>query len=47
MVASEKGAWLGTSPPGQTISTLSSADDRADLAPGDCCNDTAVAVGAA
>ena len=34
VVASEKGAWLATSPTGQTISALVSADDRADLARG-------------
>jgi len=47
VVASEKGAWLATSPTGQTISALSSADDRADLAQGACYNDTAVEVVAA
>jgi anaerobic selenocysteine-containing dehydrogenase len=44
VVASEKGAWLATSPTGQTISALVSADDRADLAKGACFNDTAVEV---
>jgi anaerobic selenocysteine-containing dehydrogenase len=44
VVASEKGAWLSSSPTGQTISALSSADDRADLAQGACYNDTAVEV---
>ncbi|MBV8118409.1 MAG: molybdopterin-dependent oxidoreductase [Alphaproteobacteria bacterium] len=44
VVASEKGAWLTTSPTGQTISALVSADDRADLAEGACFNDTAVEV---
>jgi anaerobic selenocysteine-containing dehydrogenase len=44
VVASEKGAWLASSPTGQTISALSSADDRADLAQGACYNDTAVEV---
>ena len=34
VVASEKGAWLATSPTGQTISALVSADARADLARG-------------
>lgn len=47
VVASEKGAWLATSPTGQTISALASADDRADLARGACYNDTAVEVRAA
>ncbi|HEY0425600.1 MAG TPA: molybdopterin-dependent oxidoreductase, partial [Rhodopila sp.] len=44
VVASEKGAWLITSPTGQTISALVSADDRADLSEGACYNDTAVEV---
>ncbi len=44
VVASEKGAWLATSPTGQTISALVSADDRADLASGACYNDTGVEV---
>lgn len=44
VVASEKGAWLATSPTGQTISALCSADDRTDLADGACYNDTAVEV---
>lgn len=47
VVASEKGAWLASSPTGQTISALSSADERADLAQGACYNDTAVDVRAA
>jgi anaerobic selenocysteine-containing dehydrogenase len=47
VVASEKGAWLATSPTGQTISALVSADDRADLAHGACFNDTGVEVGLA
>jgi len=47
VVASEKGAWLATSPTGQTISALVSADDRADLAQGACFNDTGVEVGLA
>jgi anaerobic selenocysteine-containing dehydrogenase len=46
VVASEKGAWLATSPTGQTISALVSADDRADLAEGACFNDTSVEVSA-
>jgi anaerobic selenocysteine-containing dehydrogenase len=44
VVASEKGAWLGTSRTGQTISALVSADMRADLAEGACFNDTLVEV---
>ena len=44
VVASEKGAWLATSPTGQTISALVSADHRADLAQGACFNDTGVEV---
>jgi anaerobic selenocysteine-containing dehydrogenase len=47
VVASEKGAWLATSPTGNTISALVSADQRADLAQGACFNDTAVEVEAA
>jgi anaerobic selenocysteine-containing dehydrogenase len=47
VVASEKGAWLATSPTGQTISALVSADAKADLALGACFNDTAVEVEAA
>jgi anaerobic selenocysteine-containing dehydrogenase len=47
VVASEKGAWLASSPTGQTISALTSADERADLARGACYNDTAVEVRAA
>jgi anaerobic selenocysteine-containing dehydrogenase len=47
VVASEKGAWLATSPTGQTISALVSADDRADLSDGACYNDTPVEVAAA
>jgi anaerobic selenocysteine-containing dehydrogenase len=44
VVASEKGAWLVTSPSGQTISALVSADERADLGGGACYNDTCVEV---
>ena len=44
VVASEKGAWLMTSPSGQTISALVSADLKADLAEGACFNDTPVEV---
>jgi anaerobic selenocysteine-containing dehydrogenase len=47
VVASEKGAWLATSPTGQTISALVSADARADLAEGACFNDTAVEISSA
>jgi len=47
VVASEKGAWLRTSPTGQTISALVSAELRADLADGACFNDTEVEVGPA
>ena len=38
---------FATSPTGQTISALVSADDRADLAQGACFNDTGVEVGLA
>jgi anaerobic selenocysteine-containing dehydrogenase len=44
VVASEKGAWLMTSPTGQTISALVSADLKADLAEGACFNDTPVEI---
>jgi anaerobic selenocysteine-containing dehydrogenase len=47
VVASEKGAWIATSPTGQTISALVSTEDRADLGKGACYNDTAVEVAAA
>ena len=47
VVASHKGAWLATSPTGQTISALVSSDDYADLAQGACYNDAAVEVEAA
>jgi anaerobic selenocysteine-containing dehydrogenase len=47
VVASEKGAWLASSTSNRTISALSSADERADLAEGACYNDTAVEVAAA
>ena len=46
VVASEKGAWVATSPTGQTISALVSADLKADLAEGACFNDTPVEVSA-
>jgi anaerobic selenocysteine-containing dehydrogenase len=44
VVASAKGAWLATSPTGQTISALVSAVERADLGKGACYNDTGVDV---
>ena len=47
VVASEKGAWIATSPNGQTVSALVSADKRADLAKGACYNDVGVEVTAA
>lgn len=47
VVATEKGAWLSTSPTGQTVSALVSADDRADLAAGACFNDARVEVAGA
>jgi anaerobic selenocysteine-containing dehydrogenase len=47
VLATEKGAWLATSPTGQTVSALVSADDRADLAQGACFNDARVEVEAA
>ena len=47
VVSSEKGAWLRTTPNGQTISALVSSDTSADLALGACYNDTAVEVSAA
>ena len=47
VVSSEKGTWLTTSPTGQTISALVSADDRADLSEGACFNDVVVEVAAA
>ncbi len=47
VVSSEKGAWLRTSPNGQTISALVSSEARADLAWGCCYNDTLVEVRAA
>ncbi len=47
VVASEKGAWLSSSASNRTISALTSADERADLAEGACYNDTAVEVAAA
>lgn len=46
VVATEKGAWLATSPTGQTASALVSADARADLADGACYNDARVEVAA-
>jgi len=47
VVASEKGAWIAISRTRQTISALSSATVRADLADGACYNDTRVEVAAA
>lgn len=47
VVASEKGAWIATSPTGQTISALVSTTLRADLAKGACYNDVGVEVEAA
>jgi anaerobic selenocysteine-containing dehydrogenase len=47
VVASEKGAWIATSPTGQTISALVPADRRADLGKGACYNDVGVEVAAA
>ena len=47
VVASEKGAWIATSPTGQTISALVSTEARADLAKGACYNDVSVEVVAA
>lgn len=44
VVASEKGTWIKTSRTGQTISSLVSAQMRADLAEGACFNDTNVEV---
>ena len=46
VVASEKGAWLASSPTGQTVSALVSADDKADLGAGACFNDVRVEVAA-
>lgn len=47
VVSSEKGAWLASSPNGQTISALVSASEDADLARGACYNDTPVEVSSA
>ncbi len=47
VVASEKGAWIATSPNGQTISALVSTQHRADLGKGACYNDVGVDVAAA
>ena len=46
VVATEKGAWIATSPTGQTASALVSADARTDLADGACFNDARVEVAA-
>jgi anaerobic selenocysteine-containing dehydrogenase len=45
VVSSEKGAWLRTSPNGQTVSALAPTH-KADLADGACYNDTRVEVAA-
>jgi anaerobic selenocysteine-containing dehydrogenase len=45
VVCSEKGAWLRTSPNGQTVSALAPTH-KADLAEGACYNDTRVEVAA-
>ncbi len=45
VVSSEKGAWLRTSPNGQTVSALAPAH-KADLAEGACYNDCRVEVSA-
>jgi anaerobic selenocysteine-containing dehydrogenase len=45
VVSSEKGAWLRTSPNGQTVSALAPAH-KADLADGACFNDSRVEVAA-
>jgi anaerobic selenocysteine-containing dehydrogenase len=37
-----KGAWLGSSPSGQTVNALISADNKADIMDGACYNDTFV-----
>ena len=39
VLATEKGAWIATSPTGQTASALVSAEARADLGQGACYND--------
>ena len=46
VLATEKGAWLATSPTGQTASALVSADARGDIADGACYNDARVEVAA-
>ncbi|HMD72592.1 MAG TPA: molybdopterin dinucleotide binding domain-containing protein, partial [Steroidobacteraceae bacterium] len=45
VVSSDKGAWLRTSPNGQTVSALAPTH-KADLADGACYNDTRVEVAA-
>jgi len=45
VVSSEKGAWLRTSPNGQTVSALAPTH-KADLAEGACYNDARVEVAA-
>jgi anaerobic selenocysteine-containing dehydrogenase len=47
VIASEKGHWLASSPTGQTVSALVSADERTDLADGACFNGARVEVAAA
>jgi anaerobic selenocysteine-containing dehydrogenase len=46
VISSDKGAWLRTSPNGQTVSALAPTH-KADLAHGACYNDTRVEVAAA
>jgi anaerobic selenocysteine-containing dehydrogenase len=46
VVSSDKGAWLKTSPNGQTVSALAPTH-KADLADGACYNDARVEVGVA
>ena len=41
---SPKGTWLQTSPSGQTVNALISADRKTDIMDGACCNDTFVDV---
>jgi anaerobic selenocysteine-containing dehydrogenase len=45
VISSDKGAWLGTSPNGQTVSALAPSH-KADLAEGACYNDCRVEVAA-
>jgi anaerobic selenocysteine-containing dehydrogenase len=46
VVSSDKGAWMRTSPNGQTVSALAPLS-RADIAEGACFNDARVEVAAA